>query len=75
MTLRLVIELGKAKIVPKKQLSVFLIESLPSKHFIIGQKLKSIDKLTLRLTNDVFINKNLTPANNRITVGNLSSRI
>ena len=30
------------------------------------KKLKSVDKSTLGLTNDVFINKNLTPVNNRI---------
>ena len=30
------------------------------------KKLKSIDKLKLGLTNDVFINENFTPVNNRI---------
>ena len=30
------------------------------------KKLKSIDKSALGLTNDVFINENLTPVNNRI---------
>ena len=30
------------------------------------KNLKSIDKSTLDLTNDVFINKNLIPMNNRI---------
>ena len=41
MTSRLVIELRKAEIVPKKkqQLSVFLIESLSNKHLIIGKNL------------------------------------
>ena len=61
------IELEKAEIVPKKQLSVLLIESLPNKALCNRKKLKSIDKSTLVLTNDVFVNKNLVPVNNRIS--------
>ena len=34
MTSKLVVELEKAEIVLKKQLSVLIIESLPNKHFI-----------------------------------------
>ena len=64
MTSKLVIELEKAKIVRKKQFSNLLIESLQNKHFTREKKLKSIDKSKLGLTNDVFINKNLTPVNN-----------
>ena len=35
-----------------------------------SKKLKSVDKSTLGLTNDVFINENLTPMNNRIIACN-----
>ena len=63
MTLKLVVELEKAEIVPKKQLSVLVIESLPNKHFIRD---KSIDKSRLAVTNDVFIKENLTLVYSRI---------
>ena len=44
MTLRLVIELGKAEIVQKNKTIVhFLEESLPNKHFIIGNASQTND--------------------------------
>ena len=66
MTLRLVIELGKAEIVQKKNKCPFSRRKFAKQALYNRKKMKSIDKSTLGRTNDVFINKNLTPADNRI---------
>ena len=66
MTSRLVIELGRAKIVKKKTIFRFSNRKFAKQALYNRKKLKSIDKSTLGLTNDVFINENLTPVNNRI---------
>ena len=76
MTSRLVIELGKAKIVQKKTIVRFSNRKFAKQALYNMKKLKLIDKSALGLANDEFINENLTPMNNNsITVGKLSARI
>ena len=68
MTSKLVIELEKVEIVPKKTIVRFTNRKRKFAKQVLynRKKLKSIDKSTLGLTNDVFINENLNPVNNRI---------
>ena len=66
ITLKLVIELEKAEIVLEKTIARFTNRKFVKQALYIRNKLKSIDKSTLGLTKVVFINKNLTPENNRI---------
>ena len=64
---KLVIELEKVEIFQKKKTIVRFTNRKFAKQALYNRKkLKSIDKSTLGLTNDVFINENLTPVNNRI---------
>ena len=66
ITLKLVIELEKAEIVLEQTIARFTNRKFVKQALYIRNKLKSIDKSTLGLTKVVFINKNLTPENNRI---------
>ena len=63
---KLVIELEKVEIFKKKTIVRFTNRKFAKQALYNRKKLKSIDKSTLGLTNDVFINENLTPVNNRI---------
>ena len=60
MTLKIVIELEKAEIVR------FTNRKFAKQALYNRKKLKSIGKSTLGFNNDVFINENLTPVNNKI---------
>ena len=66
MTSKLVIELEKAKIVPTKTVVCFFNRKFARQALYNRKKLKSMDKSTLGLTNDVSINENSTPVSNRI---------
>ena len=58
--------IGKSRDSSKKTIVHFFNRKFAKQAPYNRKKLKSIDKLTLGLTNDVFINENLTPMNNRI---------
>ena len=58
---------GKSRNSPKKAIVHFNNRKFAKQALCNRKKLKSTDKSTLGLTNDGFINENLTPVNNRIT--------
>ena len=58
--------IGKNRSSSKKTIVRFSNRKFVKQALYYMKKLKSIDKSTLGLTNDVFINENLTPMNNRI---------
>ena len=58
--------IGKSWNSSKKTIARFSNRKFAKQALYNRKKLKSIDKSTLGLTNDVFINENLTPMNNRI---------
>ena len=58
--------IGKSQNSSKKTIVRFSNRKFAKQALYNRKKLKSIDKSTLGLTNDVFINKNLTPVDNRI---------
>ena len=58
--------IGKSRNSSKKTIVRFSNRKFAKQALYNMKKLKSKDKLTLGLTNDVFINENFTPVNNRI---------
>ena len=58
--------IGKSRYSSKKTILRFTNRKFSKQALYNRRKLKSIDKSTLGVTNDVFINENLTPVNNRI---------
>ena len=58
--------IGKSRNSSKKTIVRFSNRKFAKQALYHSKKLKSIDKSTLGLTNDVFINENLTPVNSRI---------
>ena len=59
--------IGKSRNSSKKTVVCFTNRKFAKQALCNRKKLKSIDKSTLVLTNDVFVNKNLVPVNNRIS--------
>ena len=58
--------IGKSRNSSKKAIVRFSNRKFAKQALSNRKKLKSIDKSTLGFTNDLFINENLTPVNNRI---------